>query len=368
MFSSRKSGWTISAAAIALGLGVAACNPQNPVPPSQGGAGTTSSAPAGGAALSMSGAGATAPNPLYQRWFQEYNKKNPSVQISYDSVGSGAGVKRFLDQAVDFGATDSPLKDDERAQLPAERGPVVQVPTTGLFIVFAYNLDGVDNLKLSREAFCGVVDGSIKTWQDPKITATNPGVKLPNDAITFVHRSDGSGTTSIFTKHIAKACPNWKAGSGKAVEWPTGTGAKGNEGVTAVVQQTKGAIGYVEFSYAQENKLKMATIQNKAGEFITPTPDAASKALVGAKVPKDFAVNVPDPEPKDAYPIVSLTWMLLYGQPKDAAKAKALNEFLKWSAKEGRPFATELGYIPLPDDLVTQVGAALDAVKVAGTK
>ncbi len=351
-----------------LALGLAACSPQTPTAPPSANAPAGSSSPAassGGATLSISGAGATAPNPIYQRWFQEYNKLKPTVQISYDSVGSGAGVKRFLDQTVDFGATDAVLKSDERSKLPADRGSAIQVPTTGLFVVFAYNLDGVDNLKLSREAFCGIADGSIKTWNDPKIAKDNAGVTLPGDAITFVHRSDGSGTTDIFTKHLVKACPNWKVGSGKTVEWPVGTGAKGNEGVAANIQQTKGSIGYTEFSFAKQTQLKTATLQNKAGVFIAPTPEAAAKALEGETVPADFALQVPDPAGKDAYPIVSLTWMLLYEQPKDAAKAKEMAEFLRWSVKDGKQYATELGYIPLPDELATKVSATLDKIKVA---
>ena len=351
-----------------LALGLAACSPQTPTAPPSANAPAGSSSPAassGGATLSISGAGATAPNPIYQRWFQEYNKLKPTVQISYDSVGSGAGVKRFLDQTVDFGATDAVLKSDERSKLPADRGSAIQVPTTGLFVVLAYNLDGVDNLKLSREAFCGIADGSIKTWNDPKIAKDNAGVTLPGDAITFVHRSDGSGTTDIFTKHLVKACPNWKVGSGKTVEWPTGTGAKGNEGVAANIQQTKGSIGYTEFSFAKQTQLKTATLQNKAGVFIAPTPEAAAKALEGETVPADFALQVPDPAGKEAYPIVSLTWMLLYEQPKDAAKAKEMAEFLRWSVKDGKQYATELGYIPLPDELATKVSATLDKIKVA---
>lgn len=365
----RATRWAFSASVIALVAGLAACAPPPQTSSSPvGGSASPAASTAAGGTVSISGAGATAPNPLYQRWFQEYNKTNPSVQISYDSVGSGAGVKRYLDQTVDFGATDSALKDDEKKKLAADRGNPIQVPTTGLFVVFAYNLDGVDNLKLSRSTFCGIVDGSIKTWNDPKIAKDNAGAKLPATPVTFVHRSDGSGTTSIFTSHIAKACPDWKAGSGKTVEWPVGTGAKGNEGVTAQIQQTKGAIGYTEYSYAKENKLAMATVQNKAGAFITPAPEAAAKALEGAKVPDDFALKVPDPEQKDAYPIVSLTWVLLYENPKDPAKAKAFNEFLKWSLKDGKQYATELGYIPLPEDLSSKVSTAVDTIKVSAAK
>lgn len=365
----RATRWALSASAIALLAGLAACAP----PPSTtsspvGGGASPAASTAGGGTVSISGAGASAPNPLYQRWFQEYNKLNPNVQISYDSVGSGAGVKRFVDQTVDFAASDDPLKEADRAKVPADRGKAVQVPSTGVFVVMAYSLDGVDKLQLSREALCGIVDGSIKTWNDPKIAKDNSGAKLPSTPITFVHRSDGSGTTAIFTNHIVKSCPNWKAGAGKTVEWPVGTGGKGNEGVTAQVQQTKGAVGYVEYSYANENKLKMAALQNKAGQFITPDPDAAAKALDGVTVPADFAVKVPDPEGKDSYPIVSLTYLLLYENPKDPAKAKAFNEFLKWALKDGKQYATELGYIPLPNDISTKVTSAVDTIKVSSAK
>ncbi len=348
---------------IGIALGLAACSPQTPTAaPGAAKPDTANTSPkSGGATVAISGAGATAPNPLYQAWFAAYNKQNPNIQISYQSVGSGAGVKQFLAQTVDFGATDSVLKDDERTQYPAAAGKPVQVASTGLFLVFAYNLDGVKDLKLSREAYCGIVDGSIKKWNDEKIKKDNPTATLPDADVTFVHRSDGSGTTSIFTKHLVKACPNWKAGADKSVEWPVGTGAKGNEGVAAAIQQTKGAIGYTEFSNAKSGNLVMATLQNKAGDFVVPTPENATKAFSGVKVPDDFALSVADPEGKGAYPIVSLTWLLFYGTPKDAAKGDALKAFTKWALTEGKPLAVELGYIPLPEDLVAKVGAALDA-------
>jgi phosphate transport system substrate-binding protein len=369
IFSLKKIQLGLSLPSLALLImGLASCAPQTTNAPPQGAtgggspAGTTASAPGGGA-QSIAGAGASAPNPLYQRWFQEYNQQNSNVQISYDSVGSGAGVKRFLDQTVDFGATDDPLKDEDRAKVPADRGKAVQVPSTGLFVVMAHNLEGANDVKLSREAFCGIVDGSIKSWDDPKIAKDNPGIKA--SPVTFVHRSDGSGTTAIFTRHVEKACPNWKQGSGKTVEWPTGTGAKGNEGVTAQIQQTPGAVGYVEYSYAKENNLKTASLQNKSGAFIAPTPEAAAKALEGVQVPADFAVKVPDPAGKDAYPIVSLTYLLLYENPRDPAKAKAFNEFLKWAYTNGSKAATELGYIPLPNDISSKAASTLDTIKVA---
>jgi phosphate transport system substrate-binding protein len=362
IFSRSIARWVAPASLFALTVSLTACGGGTSTPTAPTAA--TPGAPAGGS-LAIKGAGATAPYPLYQKWFAEYAKVNPAATIGYESVGSGAGVKQFIAETVDFGATDSALKDDEKSQVPAKRGKAVQIPSTGLFVVFAYNLDGVDGLKLSRESFCGIVDGSIKTWNDPKIAKDNSGVNLPADPITFVHRSDGSGTTSIFTQHIEKACPNWKAGSGKSVEWPTGSGAKGNEGVTAQIQQNKGTIGYTEFSYAKENGLKMASIQNKAGEFVTPSPDAAAKALSGVTIPDDFAVSIPDPEAKDAYPIVSLTWLLLYENYTDAAKADALKNFVKWAMKDGKMAVTELGYIPLPEELATKAVAALDKIQVA---
>jgi phosphate transport system substrate-binding protein len=348
---------------LALSLGIVSCTPQTPTAAPGAMKTEASSAPAaaGGKTIALSGAGATAPNPVYQAWFAAYNKKNPNVQISYQSVGSGAGVKQFLAQTVDFGATDSALKAEEREKYPASAGKPIQVASTGLFVVFAYNLDGVKDLKLSREAYCGIVDGSIKKWSDEKIKKSNPGVTLPDIDVTFVHRSDGSGTTSIFTKHLVKACPNWKAGADKSVEWPVGTGAKGNEGVTAQLQQTKGAIGYTEFSNAKGANLTMAALENKAGEFIVPSPESAAKALTGVKIPDDFAVSIPDPEAKDAYSIVSLTWLLFYSTPKDPAKSDALKSFTKWALTEGKPLAAELGYIPLPEEVVSKVVEALDA-------
>lgn len=349
---------------VALSLGIVACSPQTPTAPpgaAKTEAAKTDAPAASGKTIALSGAGATAPNPLYQAWFAAYNKKNPNTQISYQSVGSGAGVKQFLAQTVDFGATDSALKPEEREKYPAAAGKPIQVASTGLFVVFAYNLDGVKDLKLSREAYCGIVDGSIKKWNDEKIKKANPSATLPDTDITFVYRSDGSGTTSIFTKHLVKACPNWKAGADKSVEWPTGTGAKGNEGVSAQLQSTKGAIGYTEFSNAKSANLAMAALENKAGTFVVPTPESAAKALAGVKIPDDFALSVADPEGKDAYSIVSLTWLLFYGTPKDPAKGDALKSFTKWALTEGKPLAVELGYIPLPEDVVAKVNEALDA-------
>jgi len=365
-FTAKKARYAVSASAIAFAMGLASCAPPS-APPSATSGASPAATTTDGAKISLSGAGASLPAPLYQRWFAEYNKKNPTVQISYQSVGSGAGVKQFLAQTVDFGATDSPLKEDEWKQVPADRGQALQLPTTGAGIVMAYNLDGVDNIKLSRQSLCGVVDGTIKTWNDPKIAKDNAGVSLPSGPITFVHRSDGSGTTAIFTNHIKAACPNWKAGAGKSVEWPTGTGAKGNEGVTAQIQQTKGSIGYTEYAYAKENGLKMATLQNKSNEFIAPDPEAFAKSLEGAQMPENFALKIPDPTGKGAYPIVGLTWILLYGKYPDQAKADALSSVFKWALTdpEAIGFAKELGYLPLPTETANKVVASLEGVKAA---
>ena len=370
MISSLKAArWAFSASAIALTVGLAACGPSTPPtggPAPGGSAAPAASSGAGGGTVSLSGAGASFPAPLYQRWFSEYNKTNPNVQISYQSVGSGAGVKQFIAKTVDFGATDAPLNDKEKAQYPKDLGQPLQIPMTGGSVVFAYNLDGVDNLKLSREAYCGITDGTVKTWNDPKIVKDNPGVKLPADAIAFTHRSDGSGTTYLFTSHLEAACPGWKAGADKSVEWPVGTGAKGNEGVTAQIQQTKNSVGYGEYAYAKENNLKFAELQTKAGAFVAATPEAAAKSMEGAELPADFSLAVPDPAAKEAYPIVGLTWLLLYGQYSAPAKADALKNFIKWAySAEGAKYASELGYLPIPQDVSSKATAALDNVKVA---
>lgn len=321
-------------------------------------AGDSAMSPAagGGGKASLSGAGASFPAPLYQRWFADFNKINSGVQVSYQSVGSGAGVEQFQAGTVDFGATDAPLKAKDRETFKAKYGAEpVQVPMTGGSIVFAYNLDGIDELKLPRKAYCGIVTGKITKWDDPLIAAANPGAKLPSSEIAFVHRSDGSGTTYAFTNHLKAACPDWTAGVNKSVEWPLGTGAKGNEGITAQVQQTPGSIGYTEYSYAKENGLKMASIENKSGKIIAPTPESGAAAFKGETVPADFALQVPDSKNADAYPISTLTWLLLYPEYKDAAKKEALMNVINWSLTDGKPVATELGYIPVDEMLAGKV-------------
>lgn len=350
----KRRAFLTSLTALSLGLAVS-CAPSSPdvATPTEGGA---ASPAAGGDSVTLSGAGASFPAPVYQRWFSDYNKENPNVQISYQSVGSGAGVEQFLAGTVDFAASDAPLKEEERAQFQQKYGAEpIQVPMTSGSIVFAYNLEGVDDLELSRDAYCGIVSGDITNWNDPAIAAANEGTTLPDEPIQFVHRSDGSGTTFQFTSHLAEACPNWQAGADKSVEWPTGTGAKGNEGVTAQLQQTPGAIGYVEFSYARENDLAMASIENQAGNIVEPTPEAAAKAFVGTTVPEDFALLVPDPANPEAYPIAGLTWMLFYPSYEDTAKSETIKAMVAYGLNQGKDAATQLGYIPIDTELAGRV-------------
>jgi phosphate transport system substrate-binding protein len=350
-------------------LGFVACQSTPPETPSAtsgspAASGTTAAAGGTGKTASLNGAGATFPAPLYQRWFAEYNKVEPGVKVSYQSVGSGAGVEQYLAGTVDFGASDSPLKDEERAKFKAKySADPIQVPMTAGSVVFAYNLPEVKDLKLSRKAYCGIAAGKITKWNDAAIAASNAGTTLPDKNISFVHRSDGSGTTSVFTNHLKAACPDWTAGAAKTVEWPVGTGAKGNEGVTAQIQQAEGAVGYIEYSYAKENGVAMAAIENKSGKIITPSPEAGALAFEGAKLPADFALKVPDPTDAGAYPITSLTWLLLYPTYKDASKKEALDAVINWALTDGKKFSDELGYIPLPAGVNGKVTEAVSKIQ-----
>lgn len=347
--------------ALTIGLMATACKPPNP----DVAAPKTGSAPtAGGDSSSINGAGASFPATLYQRWFNDYNKANPGTQISYQSVGSGAGVEQFLAGTVEFGATDAPLKPDERAKFKEKyKAEPIQIPMTGGSVVFAYNLDGVKDLKLSRAAYCGIAAGKITKWNDPAIAKANAGVKLPDGTIQFVHRSDGSGTTYQFTTHLQAACPGWTAGANKSISWAVGTGAKGNEGVAAQVKQTPSSIGYVEYSYAKQIGLAMAAIENKSGKLIAPSPEAGAAAFEGEKVPADLALTVPDSTNPKAYPISGLTWLLLYPEYKDTKKQVALKAVVNWALTTGKATATELGYVPLDDELASKVKAELNKVK-----
>jgi phosphate transport system substrate-binding protein len=359
-FDSNRKAFLISLAA--LSLGIASCQPQTSNAPS---ANTNASAsPAtdtSAAGATLNGAGASFPAPLYQRWFSEYNKTNPNTKISYQSVGSGAGVKQFTAGTIDFGASDTGMTQEEIAKV--SRG-VLLVPATAGSVVLAYNLPEVKGLKLSREVYPDILLGKITNWNDPRIAKINSELKLPDQPITVIYRSDGSGTTAVLTKHLSAISPAWKSGpgQGKSVSWPVGTGAKGNEGVTAQIQQTQGAIGYTEYGYATQNKIPFATLQNKAGKYVESSPESASAALASVTLPADFLAFAPDPPSEDAYPIVSYTWIMAYKKYDDPAKAQAVKNMLKWSLTEGQKFSSELGYVPLPASVVSKVEPAVDAI------
>ena len=316
----------------------------------------------GAQAQQLSGAGATFPAPLYQRWAVEYNKQVPSIKVNYQSVGSGAGVKNFLQGVVDFGASDAAMTDAEMAKSP--RGAVL-VPATAGSVVLAYNLEGIAGLKLTRAALAGIFLGTVTKWNDPALVAANPGLPLPDRAINVAYRSDGSGTTFVFTQHLAAISPEFdeEVGFDKSVTFPVGVGGKGNEGVTALVKQTPGTIGYVEFGYAEQNKLPVASVENKSGNFIAPTPESGAAALASVELPDNLRAWPVDSEAPDAYPITTFSWLLLYRKYDDAAKLKALKDFVTYGLTEGQSFAVELGYIPLPESVVAKANTALASIE-----
>jgi len=312
--------------------------------------------------VSLSGAGASFPAPLYQRWSVEFNKLKPDIQVNYQSVGSGAGVKNFAQGVVDFAASDAAMSDEEIAKVA--KG-VVMIPATAGSIVLAYNLPGVTELKLSRDNYVDIFLGKLKKWNDPAIAKNNPGVTLPDLPINVAYRSDGSGTTFVFTKHLAAISKAWddEVGSDKSVTFPVGVGGKGNEGVTALVKQTPGTIGYVEYGYAHGNGLSSASLQNQAGNFVAPTAESGAATLASVQLPENLRIWPTDPTGANDYPIATFTWLLLYKQYDDAAKLKALKEFVTYGLTDGQKFADELGYIPLPPEVVAKAQAALETVK-----
>jgi len=313
-------------------------------------------------AQQLSGAGATFPAPLYQRWAVEYNKQVPAIRVNYQSVGSGAGVNNFLQGVVDFGASDAAMTDEEMAKAP--RG-VILLPATAGSVVLAYNLENVPDLKLTRAALAGIFLGTITRWNDPALVAANPDVPLPDRAINVAYRSDGSGTTFVFTQHLAAISPEFDEAVGfdKSVTFPVGVGGRGNEGVTALVKQTPGTIGYVEFGYAQQNKLPVASLENKSGNFVAPTPESGAAALASVELPDNLRVWPVDPAAPEAYPITTFSWLLLYRKYDDAAKLRALKDFVTYGLTEGQSFAVELGYIPLPEAVVARANAALASIE-----
>jgi len=315
------------------------------------------------AQMMINGAGATFPYPIYSKWFDEYAKVDPSVRFNYQSIGSGGGQKQILAQTVDFGASDGPMSDDNLAKAP---GKLLHIPTVAGADVVAYNLPGNPALKFDADTIAGIFLGQIKKWNDPKIAALNPGVTLPDQEIVVVHRSDGSGTTYIWTDYLSKISPEWKTkvGTNTSVNWPTGIGGKGNEGVAGQIKQTPGALGYVELIYAVQNKMPYADVKNAAGEFVKPTLESVTAALATADVPDDFRFSMTNAPGKEAYPIAGATWLLVYKQQKDATKGKKLVEFLKWAAKDGEKMAEDLQYAPLPESLQQRVLKRIDEIKM----
>jgi phosphate transport system substrate-binding protein len=317
--------------------------------------------------IQINGAGATFPNPIYSKWFSEYNKVRPNVRINYQPIGSGGGIRQVTAQTVFFGATDGPMTEE---QILAAPGKILHLPTVLGADVPVYNLPGVTaELRFTGAILADIFLGKIKKWNDPALVKLNPSAKLPATDVTVVHRSDGSGTTYIWVDFLAKTSPEWKkrVGVATSVNWPTGVGGKGNEGVSGLVQQVPGSIGYVELIYALQNKIAYGAVQNLAGEFVRASTQSVTAAAAGAvaKMPADFRVSITNAEGKGAYPISSFTWLLLYENPKDKAQSKAMVDFVKWALSDGQKFATELGYAPLPAEVVKMELAALAKVRVS---
>jgi phosphate transport system substrate-binding protein len=311
----------------------------------------------------LNGAGATFPAPLYQRWIAEFTKANPNVQINYQAVGSGTGITNFTQGIVNFAGSDAAMTDEQIAKV---KQGVVLIPATAGSIVLAYNLPGVENLKLSRDAYAGIFLGKITKWNDPAIAKTNEGVKLPDTAITVCERSDGSGTTFVFTKHLSTINSDFKTqvGEGTTVTWPIGVAGKGNDGVTALIKQTPGAIGYVEYGYAKNNKLTYAQLQNKSGAFVAATAESGAATLNSTQFPPEILRAWPsDPDAKEAYPISTFTWLLLYKKYDNKEILGALKKFVTYGLSDGQKFADELGYVPLPKEVAAKSEAALKSVE-----
>jgi phosphate transport system substrate-binding protein len=339
-------------------------------------ANTSSAASSTGSSSSQSvdltGAGATFPYPIYSKWFSEYAKLT-GVKINYQSIGSGGGIRQLSEQTVDFGASDSPMSDEEMAK--AKGGPILHFPTVLGADVITYNLPGVSApLKITPDVIAAIFMGRIKKWNDTRLASLNPGVSLPSQDILVVHRSDGSGTTYIFTDYLTVAVPAWKTsvGKGKEVKWPVGLGAKGNEGVAGQVKQTPGSVGYVELAYAKQNNLPIAAVRNKAGQFVAASVPAVTAAAAGVAkalpANTDYRVSIVDAPGADSYPISSFTWILVYQHQRDAVKGKKLVDFLNWALTDGEKEAITLDYAPLPTDMAANVKSRLATIDLSGAK
>ncbi len=321
------------------------------------------------AQLKLNGAGATFPYVIYSKWFDVYHQKT-GIEFNYQSIGSGGGVKQTIEGTVDFGASDAPMSEEEMKAVQEKQGTeILHIPTVMGAVVVTYNLKSVGKgLKLTPEVLSDIFLGKITKWNDSKITSINSGKKLPNEAIIVARRSDGSGTTNIFTDYLSKVSKEWesKVGTGKSVNWPVGLGGKGNEGVAGLVKQTEGSIGYVELAYAVQNKLDYALIKNKAGNFIEPSFESVSAAAEGAikNMPSDLRVSLTNADGKDSYPISGFTWLLIYKEMKDQKKVEALKNFLKWALTDGQKYAKELYYAPIPKELEKLIEKKVDLISV----
>ncbi|MBI4165650.1 MAG: phosphate ABC transporter substrate-binding protein PstS [Acidobacteria bacterium] len=313
----------------------------------------------------VNGAGATFPYPVYSKWFDEYHKLHPEIQINYQSIGSGGGIRQVLAGTVDFGATDGPMSDEQLGQAKA---PILHFPTVLGAVVPTYNIPGVtQSLKFTPEALSGIYLGKITKWNDGELTRNNPGVNLPGHDIVVVHRSDGSGTTYVWTDYLSKVSGEWKSsvGKGTSVNWPVGLGGKGNEGVAGLVKQTPGSIGYVELIYALQNKMTHGLVRNAAGNFVEPNLATTTAAAAGAAkdMPEDFRVSITNSPTKDAYPIASFTWLLIPSTIQDGAKRKIITDFLRWMLADGQNMAEPLAYARLPKEVVAKETKAISRIK-----
>jgi len=316
-------------------------------------------------AQNINAAGATFPYPIYSKWFDEYHKLHPNVQINYQSIGSGGGIRQLLDKTVDFGASDGPMTDEQLQQAGFK---ILHFPTVLGAAVPSYNIPGVTGeLKFTPEALAGIFLGKVTKWNDPSIAGANPGVKLPADDIVVIHRSDGSGTTYIWTDYLSKVSADWqsKVGKNTSVNWPVGLGGKGNEGVAGLLKQTPDSIGYVELIYAIQNSLPYGTVKNSSGEFIKASLAGVSAAAAGAakSMPEDFRVSITNPPGKDAYPISSFTWLLIPAQIQDPAKKAAIKDFLTWMLTSGQQFCEPLAYAKLPKEVVAKEQKAVALIQ-----
>jgi len=312
----------------------------------------------------LNGAGATFPNPMYSKWFSEYHKVHGDVQVNYQPIGSGGGIRQVTAGTVDFGASDMPMTDK---QLQEAKFKILNIPTVLGAVVPAYNIPGVSGeVKFPGEVLAGIFLGKISKWNDKAITSANPGVNFPDKDIIVVHRSDGSGTSFIWTDYLSKVSADWKnqVGSDTSVKWPIGMGGKGNEGVSGLIRQLSGSIGYVELIYAVQNNIPYGSVKNSSGAFVKATLDGVTAAAASApKMPADFRVSITNAPGKDAYPISSFTWLLIPAQSKDAAKGKILADFLNWMVTDGQKMTSALSYAPLPDNVVAKVKEAIKQVK-----